>query len=304
MIAILEELQNFSKLGETLALIAALVWAVGIILFRISGRVVHPLGLNLFKNVFTLPFIVALSLLLGESLLPNLGTKSYLMMFLSGAIGIGVSDTLLFASLNRLGAGLSAIVNCTYSPFIIAFSWIILGERMLLIQLAGTALIISAVLTVSQKKMNASIPRRNLIQGILLGIAAMGLNGIAVVMMKSILDESPLLWTVIVRLLGGILILWGFIHFHPRRRGIWKETLNAANWHVMIPASFFGSILGFILWTGGMKYIQASEASALNQMHTIFIFFLGIIFLKEKASTLRLAALFLAVIGAVLVTLP
>jgi drug/metabolite transporter (DMT)-like permease len=51
----------------------------------------------------------------------------------------------------------------------------------------------------------------------------------------------------------------------------------------------------------GMKYAQASEASVLNQMNTIFIFVLGIIFLKEKLTPKKTLAFILAATGVVLV---
>jgi len=52
-----------------------------------------------------------------------------------------------------------------------------------------------------------------------------------------------------------------------------------------------------------MKFTQASVASALNQMHTIFIFVLGVIFLKEGITLRKTIALLIAVIGVLLVTL-
>ena len=50
----LESLTATPSFGEILALSSGLVWAVAVILFRISGRKVHPIGLNLFKTVLAL----------------------------------------------------------------------------------------------------------------------------------------------------------------------------------------------------------------------------------------------------------
>ncbi|NOR15281.1 MAG: EamA family transporter, partial [Candidatus Aminicenantes bacterium] len=70
----------------------------------------------------------------------------------------------------------------------------------------------------------------------------------------------------------------------------------------MVPASIIGSYLAFIAWMGGMKYAQVSVASALNQMSTVFIFVLGVIFLKERITPRRLAALAIAIGGVLLIT--
>ena len=40
----------FPYLGELLSLLAALVWAVSVVLFRLSGRKLPPLSLNFFSR--------------------------------------------------------------------------------------------------------------------------------------------------------------------------------------------------------------------------------------------------------------
>ncbi|UCC45647.1 MAG: EamA family transporter, partial [Candidatus Zixiibacteriota bacterium] len=57
--------------GETLALTAAIVWAVAVILFKKSGETVHPIGLNLFKDVLAaVLFVPTLWILEGYVFLP------------------------------------------------------------------------------------------------------------------------------------------------------------------------------------------------------------------------------------------
>lgn len=304
MSSTLSSLRDFSYLGECLALGAALVWASAVILFRISGRTVPPLGLNLFKSILAIPLLLGTMLALGDPIFPGRPGSDYALMMLSGAVGIGISDTLFFASLNRLGAGLAAIVACTYSPFVIALSTVFLGERMFALQLLGVAMIISAVLTISQRKADGRIPRRDLMAGILFGLGATLFMAVGIMLMKPLLDEVSILWTVLVRTTGGLALLILVITVRSNRTLIWRNSFTPGNWTAMIPGSILGGFFGFIIWTGGMKYIQASEASALNQMNMIFVFILGVIFLREKVTTVRVLALTLAVIGAVLVTLP
>jgi drug/metabolite transporter (DMT)-like permease len=51
-----------------------------------------------------------------------------------------------------------------------------------------------------------------------------------------------------------------------------------------------------------MKYTLASVAAPLNQLNSIFIFVLAAIFLKEKVTKAKMAALVLATLGAFLVS--
>jgi drug/metabolite transporter (DMT)-like permease len=72
----------------------------------------------------------------------------------------------------------------------------------------------------------------------------------------------------------------------------------------MVPASFFGSYFSLILWMGGMKYAKVSVAAALNQLNTIFIVVLAAVFLKERLSLWKVAAVILAFVGAYLAARP
>lgn len=297
-----ELLLNFSYLGESLSASSAFIWASAIILFRVSGRTVHPLGLNFFKNLFSCLVFPLTMWALNEAIFLQVSWKSYGLLIISGIIGIAVSDTLLFASLNRLGAGLSAIVSCFYSPFVILLSFIFIGERMSLLQLLGVLLIISAVLTISQENHRSSISPKNLLAGIILGIGAMFSLAVSIVMIKPLLNRSPLLWATLVRSVAGMLVLGVVILFHPKGPWIWKSTFTLKNWKPMVPGSLLGGYLALITWMGGMKFTFTSIASALNQLTTIFIFVMGILFLKEKATKERIAAVFIGVIGGFLVT--
>jgi drug/metabolite transporter (DMT)-like permease len=53
-----------------------------------------------------------------------------------------------------------------------------------------------------------------------------------------------------------------------------------------------------------MKYAQASVAAVLNQLNTIFIVVIAAIFLKERLTAWKIAAVVLAFIGAYLASMP
>jgi uncharacterized membrane protein len=288
--------------GELLALSAALFWALAVILFRITGRGVRPLSLNLFKTIFCTGLFCITLLILKEPMFPELPFRIYAIMLLSGAIGIGVSDTLFFASLNRLGAGLSAIVNCSYSPLVIILATVFLGERMNLWQLVGVALIITAVYIIALSNRTSPLQKKHLISGITLGIAAMLSMAASIILMKPYLSQTSVIWAALIRTVGGLLVIAVVIGFHSQRRGILNELKVTKNWKLIVVASFLGGYLAFTAWMGGMKFTLASTASALNQMSTVFIFVLGVLFLKEAITSRKITALCLAVAGVLLIT--
>lgn len=286
--------------GEILALASGFVWAVAVVLFRVSGRKVHPIGLNLFKTVLALLLMVPTMAILGRSFFPDVPLGTVGLLLLSGFLGIAVSDTLFFHSLNRLGASLVAIVDCFYSPFVIGMSFVLLGERLTAWQFAGAALVVSAVLTVSREKREERADRKDLLVGIVLGVLAMFFVALGIVMVKPVLGTVSVFWATLVRLVGGTVSLGIVVPFLRDRRDILRPLFTRANWKAMIPASFFGSYLSLMLWMGGMKYAKASVAAVLNQLNTIFIVIIAAIFLKERLTGWKIAAVIMAFVGAYL----
>ena len=302
--ALFAQIEAVPRLGELLALTSGLVWAVSVILFRVIGRTVHPLALNLFKNIFAGWLVILTMTAWGLPLLPKLHAADYGLFLLSGIIGIGISDTLFLKSLNILGASRTAIVDCLYSPFVIGLSFLFLAESMTASQIFGVILIISAVLTVTRNGGDERQTRRNLVFGVVLGALAMLTVAAGIVMVKPALARVPFLWAVLFRLLGGAGSLGIFLSFHPRRRTILAPLFQMKNWKALVPASFFGGYLSLIFWMGGMKLAFASVAAALNQLNTIFIVILAAVFLKEKVTAVRVVAIAVAFIGAYLASHP
>lgn len=301
MDAFLRFLEGLPRLGEILSLGSAFLWAVAVILFRVSGRSVHPISLNFFKCSLATLLLILTTVLFGLPFLPRLPARDYGLMMLSGFLGIALSDTLFFYCLNFLGASLTAIVDCLYSPFVILFSLLFIDEKLRTHQVGGVLLILAAVILISAKKDEAMPPRERFRAGILFGVLAMLTQAVGIVLMKPLLETTPLLWATSIRITTAAASLAIFLGLHPRTRSLMKPLASPRNWPAMVPASFLGAYVGLLAWVGGMKYTQASVAAPLNQFHTIFIFVLAAIFLREKVSLQKVIALGLAVGGAFLV---
>jgi len=289
-------------LGETFALATAIAWGLAVILFKKSGESVHPIALNTYKNILAFLLFFLTMLIMGESLIRPVPAADYWLLILSGALGIGIADTLFFKCLNLIGAGMTAIIDCLYSPFIIALSILWIDESFTLIQVIGIVLILSAVLAVTHKKGRGKVSRRDFIVGLLYGVLGMGTMAVGIVMIKPLLNQSPLLWVTEVRLLGGLIVLLLVFLFHPQRKKIAHTAIGGKGWVYTLSGSFLGAYVAMILWLAGMKYTQASTAAALNQTSNVFIFIFAALFLKEPLNTIKCLSIALAVIGVLLIT--
>ena len=291
--------------GQLFALFAAMNWACALVLFKRSGEKIPPLALNLFKNVVALLLLAATLPFLAEDFdqVRDLPPRDMWLLLISGVLGIAVADSLIFYSLNYVGVGIMAIVECTYSPFIILFAVLMLGERLTLAHLIGGGLILTGVLICSKHPPPEGKTPRQVLWGVLLGTAGLASMGFGIVMIKPILERMPLVWATTLRLASGTLALAAYMAVVPAHRKTFAVFRPSKIWKFAVPASILGSYIAMIFWVGGFKYTASSSAAVLNQTATVFSMILATLVLKERLTARKLAAVTLALLGVMTVTL-
>ncbi len=163
-------------------------------------------------------------------------------------------------------------------------------------------LIVTAVMLVGLEKDRGEITRRQLALGILLSLLYMITLTSSLVMVKPLLERSPVLWVTQMRLLSAIPVLLLMLALHPGRREILGSLSHAGGWRFIVPGAVLGNYLALITWLGGMKYAMASVASALNQTSNLFVFLLAAVFLGERVTLFRLLGILLGAGGVYLAT--
>jgi drug/metabolite transporter (DMT)-like permease len=289
--------------GEILSILAALIWAFSVVLFRLSGKGLPPLSLNLFKNVIATVLLAATLLVTAHRALPAAPLLDYALLAASGILGITLADTVFFKSLNLVGAGLSQVIGCCYSPLVVVMSALFLKERLSLGDLLGACLILSGVLLSSGHAPPPGVTKRDLRRGIWFGVLAFALMALGVVIAKPVLDRSPVLWSSTVRMVAGVGALALIGVMSPGKRYMWTAFQPSRAWRYAIPGAVFGAYLAMIIWIAGIKYTLASTASILNQTSAVFVLPVAAVALKERITPLKLTAVALALAGVVVVTL-
>jgi len=290
-------------IGITCSIAAALFWSVAIILFKKSGDNFSPMALNLFKCTVTLVLLILTLLLCGIDFFPEKPAYDWIMFCVSGLLGIALADTLFFIALSRLGAGMTAIVDCLYLPIVIFISFVFLDEILGIKGLLGAALVFTAIFVGSASKKGITVTGIDFFVGIILGIFAISLIAGSIVMLKRLLEDTNVLWASFARVLAGTIGLYLVVLLSPGRKKLLAELYPSKTWFSALPASVAGNYLAMIAWLAGMKYTMVSVAAVLNQLSTVFIFILAAIFLKEPVTLPRVSATILAVSGAILTTM-
>jgi drug/metabolite transporter (DMT)-like permease len=275
-------------IGEACSIGAALSWAGGVIVYKRLGESLPPLQLNLIKNLIVLGMIAPTVLLVHGPEWPQIPSSAIALALVSGMVGIAVADTLYFRALNLLGAGRMGIVGNFYSPFVIVLSFAFLGERLNALQLVGFALVSGGVLIVSSHDPQRRLTTEALRRGAAFGVCAVFLMASAIVMVKRVLEDQPLLWIVLLRLVGGVAGM--FVLFALRREPLpfGRRATARLRWPLIVLAAFLGQYVSMVLWMAGYKYTEASVAAVLNETASVFIVLLAALFLREGLDARRI----------------
>lgn len=290
-------------LGSIYALLTAFSWGVAVVLFKRSGDAMDPLALNMFKNVVGLSLMV-LTWLVQASDASAVSVTDYAALALSGAVGIGAADTMLFVGLNILGASRQAIVDCLYSPAVVVCSFLMLGEVLTPTDALGAGLILAAVLLVVLQRGRPQDRPERILTGIAYSAGSVVLMAIAIVAVKPIVERLDVVVSTTARMAGGVASL-ALVALPSRRlRSSLKVAFTPSPaWRFALPGALIGTYLALLFWIAGFKYAPASVAAILNQTSTLFIVVLAALFLRERMSGRVIAAVLMAFAGSLVVML-
>ena len=295
-------------MGEICSLLSAIFWALAIIIFKKIGDRVSPIIINPIKNTIGLLLFLLTFIIMGIPLLPSpqFSNTDLLLLSISGMIGIGIADIIFLHSLNILGAGISAIVDTVYSPFVILFAFIILGEHLTSTQFLGGIFIIASVIYASTKIQNIPVDRKRFKKGVLYAVGSIAMMALGIVMIKPILNTvrdniSLQLWITGYRLVSGVLVSGSIMLYVNRKENILGILRDRTLWLPIIVSSILAAYLGIAMWVMGMSMTTASISSILNQTSTIFIMIFAWIFLGEPLTKRRISSIAVAMFGAYLV---
>ena len=266
-------------LGSIAALISAVAWAYGSILFRKLTEKVSPVALTLIKSVIGMFYIGALLAFLGRE---KIVWSSVFNLALSGLVGIALGDTLFFKSLFYLGPRLAILLGATGPVFTVVLAVLILKESISRITGIGIAMVISGVTWVLWERENSPLGVQGKAKGVIYALISSLCMSIGIIFAKEGLGAVSALQATFIRLMFGALGLffWGIA---TRQIGPWLMPLKDPKLLRFIFFSVFVVIFGgFWLFLVALKYIDASIAVTLNSTTPLFILPLAVWIMKEK----------------------
>ena len=269
---------SLQVIGITAALLSALAWATGAVLYKIFGRSISSFGMNVVKGGINVVLLGLCLLFLGFG---KMDLNTFIILGMSGLIGIALGDTFFFEALRELSPQVLVLLSLLGQVLTVLFAVFFLNEFLTPSIWTGVVLIIAGVTFVVYRKVSDA-RGENTPTGVLYGLLSVLCMSSSIIITKIGLSSVSALEATFIRMLWGTcgLLLWGVI---TRRLATWlapfREARVMKGFFLLVCFVSFG---GFWLFHVGIKYADVVVANTLTSMEPLFVLPIGAIFLKEK----------------------
>jgi len=287
-------------LGEMAALITALCWTITAVTFETAGKKVGSISVNLIRLVIAFVLISIYNLFSRGMILPiDASGSTWLWLTFSGIIGFVIGDLFLFQAYVEVGSRIAMLIMSTVPPITAITGFIIMGERITSLGLAGMMITILGIAFViltknpDDKKVMLSHPIKGLVYAF---IGALG-QAFGLVFSKFGMGSyNPFAATqirIIAAIIGFSIVItvsknWGkvFVALKDRR----------AMRYISI-GSLFGPFIGVSLSLLAVQYAPTGIVSTITSITPILLIPVSIIVFKEKVFSREIFGSIITLLG-------
>lgn len=160
--------------GHGAGLATSLLWTMTSLFFTAAGKRIGPTAVNAFRICFAIVLLGITHRLLNDVWIPQALPRQFLLLALSGVIGLSIGDQALFTAFVDIGPRRSMLIMTTAPLFAALFGWATLGETLHGWAWLGIALVVGGVAwVISERPRQArQQPARHLVRGVILAFVA------------------------------------------------------------------------------------------------------------------------------------
>jgi len=293
-----------SHIGEFAALFTACCWTATALAFESASIKVGSIAVNLIRLLLALVYLSIFSLLTRNMLLPFDATGSmWIWLSISGFIGFVVGDLFLFESYTIIGSRIAMLIM-TMVPLITSLlSWLMMGETLTLLNVAGMALTIGGITIVIVNRGGAGVKKFSIshsLKGILFDfIGAVG-QAVGLVFSKVGMGSYNAFAATQIRIITGIIGFTIVISLWRKWRNVGGAVKNRLAMKRIIIGSVFGPFLGVSFSLFAVQHANTGVASTIMAIVPVLIIPPAIIFFKQKVTVKEVIGATISVTGVAL----
>ncbi|HEX6203674.1 MAG TPA: DMT family transporter [Thermoanaerobaculia bacterium] len=302
--------------GELAALATAACWVASALAFEGAGRRIGSLTVNLLRLVMAAGLLALWGWAVRGLAWPaDASPHAWRWLTVSGLVGFTFGDLCLFRAFVVLGSRLSILMMSLAPPVAALLGWLVLGEVLSALDLAGMALTVGGVawaVAERQRLRPAGVPgarpgppppldpERRRLEGVLLGAGgALGQAGGLVLSKLGMGGYDPFAATH-VRVLAGLAGYVVLFTLLGRWRRVGAALGERAALGFTAVGAFFGPFLGVSLSLLAVQRIEAGVAASIMATTPVLILPVVVLSGRERVGPGGVLGALVAVAGVVL----
>jgi drug/metabolite transporter (DMT)-like permease len=275
------------NIGQVAALVTAICWTITPITFEAAGKRVGSLSVNFIRLIIAFMLIGVFTTFTRGMFLPlDASASAWLWLSISGVIGFVLGDLFLFEAFVLIGSRISLLIMAVVPPITALVGFLILGERLTLLDLLGMFITMGGIFLVilvrgaGEKKVKLSHPIKGISYAF---IGAVG-QAVGMVFSKLGMGSYDAFAATQIRIISATVV---FAIIITLRKNWGKLSIAITDFKALkyiTIGSFFGPFIGVSLSLLAVQYISTGVASTIASISRILIIPISIIVFKEKVS--------------------
>lgn len=264
--------------GLLAAVGTAVLWAMTSTLFSLAGRVVGSVVVNRIRLLIAALLILLTHWVVLGTLIPvEASFDRWIWLSLSGLIGFVLGDAFLFQAFIWIGPRISMLLMSLAPVMATVISWVVLGETLSTLELAGILIAVAGVsIVILERNGRSIIPgeetpyfKRGLVYGF---GAALGQALGLILSKKGLYGDFSALSGNLIRLLSAATIIWLWTIIvgqgRPTFRSV-RESNRALKY--IVGGSITGPFIGVWLSLVAVQAVEVGIASTLMGLAPVFL---------------------------------
>lgn len=280
-------METTALFGEIAAVLTAVCWSFGSLLFTSAGRRIGSVAVNQIRLWFALAFLLIIHFIVFGIPFPvHAGNPAFFWLGLSGFVGYVLGDAMLFESFVLIGPRLAMLLMTLVPIFSSILGYFFLGESLNAVEIIAVLGTVGAIgWVVAEPKPENSTPHPHYAMGVLMGVGgAMG-QALGLLFAKNGLAGglSPISANLI-RVSAAAIVIGLISAFRGKLMGYFRRLKQRPVLVQLLGASFLGPVLGVVLSLAAIAYTRIGIASTLMSLSPLFLIPLSCLFFKERVS--------------------
>jgi len=227
---------------------------------------------------------------------------NWFWLALSGLVGFVIGDLFLFKAFTVIGSRLSMLVMTLVPPIAAFTGWLLMGEVLTWLNIAGMTLTISGIaLVIFHKHSGKALPADRIpLKGLLFALGGAAGQAVGLVLSKFGMQDYDPFSATQIRVMAGIIGFAILISFFRRWLAVGKATGNRPAMALMLLGATFGPFLGVSSSLIAVQNTATGIASTIMAITPILIIPPTMIFFKQSVSWKEVFGAVISVCGVAL----